>query len=496
MDRTGQRVPRPVCAEAPCRGEVRWVTRRTLLAGGSAALAGTVLAACRQAARPGAQGTEPPRLQTPAKVRIMGTFVDEQQGRELWERWKREIAEREPGLEAEFIVQPRADVLDKLLAQVAAGDAPDVTQGTTIEYAVRGLLADLTPFIQRDRILETRRYFKKPVEAAQFGGRFWAMPGGLSAYVFWTNFDMLRNAGIEPPRDGKMTFDDFVRFCRAVTRDTDGDGRIDQWGYTADNWFSRMPPLIWANGGDMFEYNRTYNLLTRPTWDMPQTVEAIQWQADLVVRHQVSPRPSEVEAAQRVGANPFQFAGGKVLFQYGGGWLISTFRRTIGENFRWAALRTPVRRAGDPPMEMVPAFLRGSILKDTKNREAAWRALKYISGPEGNEGYRIYVTDELIFDTPEEIQRYVSQSPTANTQLLVDAAREAGQRLFYKTEVRALYGWASEMVPAMNEEFAPIYEGERNAKDAVSRLQPRLQATIDKGKSMGFDPEKPDIKLG
>jgi hypothetical protein len=75
----------------------------------------------------------------------MGTFVDEQQGRELWERWKREIAEREPGLEAEFIVQPRADVLDKLLAQVAAGDAPDVTQGTTIEYAVRGLLADRTP---------------------------------------------------------------------------------------------------------------------------------------------------------------------------------------------------------------------------------------------------------------------------------------------------------------------------------------------------------------
>jgi hypothetical protein len=85
------------------------VTRWTLL-GGSAWLAGPVPAACRQAARPGTQGTEPPRLQAPAKVRIMGTFV-----------------------------------LDKLLAQVAAGDAPDVTQGTTIEYAVRGLLADRTP---------------------------------------------------------------------------------------------------------------------------------------------------------------------------------------------------------------------------------------------------------------------------------------------------------------------------------------------------------------
>jgi hypothetical protein len=156
----------------------------------------------------------------------------------------------------------------------------------------------------------------------------------------------------------------------------------------------------------------------------------------------------------------------------------------------------PVKNAGDPPLEMVPAFLRGSILKDTKVREAAWRALKYISGPEGNEGYRVYVTDELIFDTPDAIQRYVSQSPAANTQLLVDAALDAGQRPFSKSEVRAIYGWATEMVPAMNEEFAPLYEGQANAKDAVGKLQPRLQASIEKGKSLGFDPEKPDIKLG
>ncbi|HEX2184452.1 MAG TPA: extracellular solute-binding protein [Chloroflexota bacterium] len=424
-------------------------------------------------------------------VRIMGTFVDQTQGERLWSQWKAEIAAKEPGVDAEFVVQPRQDVADKLLAQVAAGDAPDVIQGTTLEYAARGLLADLTALIRRDRILETRKYFKKPVEAAQFGGKYWAMPGGLSAYVFWTNLDMLKSVGIEPPRDGKMTFDDFVRYCQAVSKDTDGDGQVDQWGYTADNWFSRMPPLIWANGGDMFEYNGTYNLLTKPTWDVAETWQAIQWQADLVTRHRVSPAPSD-EAALKAST----FVNGRVLFNYGGGWLISTYRQQIGETFRWAALRTPVRKAGDPPMEMVPAFLRGSILKDSKVQDAAWRALRYISGPEGNVGYRTYVTDELIFDTPEEINRYLSQSPTANTQLLVDAAREAGNRPFYKSEVRALFGWASEMVPAMNEEFKPVYEGQATAKDAVTRLQPRLQAVIDKGKSQGYDPEKPSIKLG
>ncbi len=468
------------------------VTRRRVLIAGAGVAALTALAACGQpGGGPGAEPTAKPGLATPTKVRIMGTFVNQTDGEKLWAQWKQEIAEKEPGVDAEFVVQPQSDVADKLLAQVAAGDAPDVTQGTTIEYAARGMLIDLTPYIKRDRILETRKYFKKPVEAAQFNGKFWAMPGGLSAYVFWTNFDLLRSVGIEPPKDGKMTFDDFLRFCKAVTKDTNGDGKPDQWGYDADNWFSRMPPLIWANGGEMFEYNKAYNLLTKPTWDMAPTWEAIQWQADLVTKHQVSPRPSDTDALKAA-----TFAGGKMLFNYGGGWKISDFRKQIGDTFQWAALRTPVKKAGDKPMEMVPAFLRGSILKSTKVREAAWRALKYISGPEGNVGYRTYVTDELIFDTPEELKRYVSQSPNANAQLLVDAAHDAGERPFYKSEVRALYGWATEMVPAMNEEFKPVYEGEATAKDAVTKLQPRLQNTIEKGKAAGFDPEHPTIPLG
>jgi hypothetical protein len=279
-----------------------------------------------------------------------------------------------------------------------------------------------------------------------------------------------------------------------VTKDTDSDGRTDQWGYDSDSWFSRMPPLIWASGGDMFEYAKGTNLVLRPTWDKAETWQAIQWNADLVTRHRVSPVPSDAAAVQAAS-----FVQGKRLFDYGGGWKIADFRKQIGTSFRWAALRTPVKKAGDQPTEMVPAFLRGSIIKDSKVRDAAWRALRYISGPEGNVGYRQYVTDELIFDTTEEIKRYVEQSATANTQLLVDAAREAGNRGFTKSEPpagRVLYGWASDMVPAMNEEFKPVYEGTTTAKDAVTKLNPRLQAIIDKGRAIGIDPEKPNIKLG
>ena len=47
----------------------------------------------------------------------------------------------------------------------------------------------------------------------------------------------------------------------------------------------------------------------------------------------------------------------------------------------------------------------------------------------------------------------------------------------------------------MNEEFAPVYLGTATAKEAVTKLTPRLQAIIDEGKAAGIDPERPSIRL-
>src|SRR5688500_17730259 len=167
------------------RSENRCHLNRRALFGTSAIAVPAILAACG----PAPAGQSETQSAQPAKVRIMGTFVDQTQGEALWKQWKAEIAEKEKGVDAEFIVQPQGgSVPDKLLAMVAGGDAPDVTQGTSLEYAARGLLADLTTRIKQDKIVETRKYFKKPVDAAQYEGKYFAMPGGLSAYVYWTNF--------------------------------------------------------------------------------------------------------------------------------------------------------------------------------------------------------------------------------------------------------------------------------------------------------------------
>lgn len=421
-------------------------------------------------------------------VTAMGVTVDPQRGLELWDIWKEEIETLHPDIEVEFITPIPGINTEKLLTMVATGGAPDVIQGSTLEYAARGLVIDLTDFIERDNILEDRPYFQKAIDAVQYNGRFYSMPGGLSTYVFWVNLDEMEAAGYEYPENGILTSDQFVEIAKKMTVLESG-GEAEKWGYATSPWFSRMPPLIWARGGDLFEYDETTGFAVRSTFNTDPVIEAIQWNADLILEHQVS--PENADAAEQAG---YSFFSGNVGFNYGGNWLVSDGRQNIAGAFRWAPLRVPVMNEGDEPMEMVPAFNRGSILSSAEDREAAWKVLKYISGPEANELYREYVTDELIYDTPEFRERFVEGEEPENAGLILEVAEAAGQRPAYKSEVRVLYGWA-QMLNIMSNELAAVYEGDRTAAEVAPGIEEQLNAILEEGVAGGFDPASPPDAL-
>ena len=459
------------------------LTRRSALKGGAAA--GLSLAA-------GARLGAPRRAhgQDRSRVRVMGVTVDPQRGLELWDRWKQQIEEMHPNIEVEFITPVPGINTEKLLTMVATGDAPDVIQGSSVEFAARGLLVDLTPLIERDGVIADRPYFAKAVQAVQYNGRFFSMPGGLSTYVFWVNIDQLEQAGFTYPENGVLTYDEFEAITKEVTV-LDGSGNAVQWGYATDTWFSRMPPLIWTRGGDLFEYDPNTNLAVRSTFNTQPVIDAVQWNADLINELQIS--PPDASGAEEAG---FSFYTGKVTFNYGGNWIISDGRQNIAGSFRWAPLRTLVVNEGDTPMEMVPGFTRGSILESAADKEAAWEVVKFISSQEANELYREYVSDEILFDTPEFRERFLAGEEPQNLQLMLDVAEAAGQRPPHKSEVAAyvLFGWAR-MVTIMTNELAPVYEGSKTAAEVAPLIEEQINAIIEEGKEAGFDPSNPPDAL-
>lgn len=423
-----------------------------------------------------------------SKVTVMGTTVDPQRGLELWDIWKKTIEQQNPDIEVEFITPIPGISTEKLLTMVATGAAPDVIQASSLEFAARGLLIDLTTRIAQDKIIEDRHYFTKAIEAVKYNGKFFSMPGGLSTYVLWVNRDEIEQAGFTYPQNGVLTFDQFQAVAQKVTV-LGSDGKPVQWAYATDTWFSRIPPLIWARGGDLFEYDTKTQLATKSTFNTQPVIDAIQWNADLITKSKVS--PESAGEAEKAG---YSFYTGKVTFNYGGNWIISDGREKIAGKFKWSPLRMLVMKEGDQPLEMVPAFTRGSILNSAKDKDAAWKVLKYISGPEANDVYSKYVTDELIFNTPEFQKRFLSGQEPSNLELILKVAEDAGKRPVTKSEVRVLYGW-SRMTNIMTNELATVYEGKKTVADVAESVEKQLNAIIDEGKNAGFDPSNPPDAL-
>ena len=105
---------------------------------------------------------------------------------------------------------------DKLAVMVASGNPPDVIQmdyAYLLEYAQRGALLDLTPFV--GSALELDELDPQLARAGMVDGKLYAIPLGLNVQVLHVNRTLLSEAGLElPPLD--WTWEDFEEYSRKV----------------------------------------------------------------------------------------------------------------------------------------------------------------------------------------------------------------------------------------------------------------------------------------
>ncbi len=125
--------------------------------------------------------------------------------------------------------------------------------------------------------------------------------------VLYCNAELFRRFGVALP-DGRWDWDAFASAGRQLTHDTDGDGRIDQWGFIINGW----PPYqmwVWQNGGDIVD-RRTGRL----NFDDPRVTDAMDVYAGLIHRQKIAPPMSMVSEA---GFSEL-FRAGKVAMFMGG----------------------------------------------------------------------------------------------------------------------------------------------------------------------------------
>ena len=134
----------------------------------------------------------------------------------------------------------KQDYSEWLSGRALAGELPDVFLLPPDDfdlYTNRGVLAPLDALAKDDPDLDLDDFYPAPLAYARSGGTgaLYALPVECVPRLMFVNRTLLAREGIPLPPDD-WTWDDFLAICREVTRDTDGDGRLDQFGAYGYTW--------------------------------------------------------------------------------------------------------------------------------------------------------------------------------------------------------------------------------------------------------------------
>src|SRR5215212_10703440 len=156
------------------------------------------------------------------------------------------------------------DYIATLLAQIAAGEPPDVFVAGDVVVAPfikDGVAADLTPFFESDADLKEKDFYPNVIDYFRGAdGHAYMMPDTVDVQRIYYNKDLFEAAGVALPSEG-WTTDDFKQAAAALTS---GEGADKTYGFYADTWWAVWLPYVWMNGGDILSADGTQCTLKDP----------------------------------------------------------------------------------------------------------------------------------------------------------------------------------------------------------------------------------------
>ncbi len=180
----------------------------------------------------------------------------------------------------------------RLEEEFAAGHPPDVVILNNRRYgfyALRNLLQPVGDYMKSDSLIQDAEFFPEAIEPFRLNGKLMCVPQNASPLVVYYNKDLFTQAGVPFPSDN-WTWDEFLADAKALTRDTNGDGKTDQYGLGTEGDLLRLAPFIWQNGGEVFDNDKDPSKLTM---DSPASLEALNWVIDFQIKWHIVPTPQD-----------------------------------------------------------------------------------------------------------------------------------------------------------------------------------------------------------
>lgn len=284
-----------------------------------------------------------------------------------------------PNIKVKITVFPYETYRDKLLVSVAAGAPPEISvidQIWNAEFPAAGFVISLDDYIAKSKVVKREAFFPGAWDSAVYKGKVWGVPFDVGVWAFiYYNRDMFKKAGLNPDKP-PIYWDEFLEYGKKLTVDTDGDGKVDQWGlpvYGAKDeaTICTTDALIFSNGGSILNEDFSASVLGDEA-----SVEALEYYKSL---QQLSP-PGGVN---RTAEDAFKlFTAGNVAMHLYGEWGQDTVNARAPQ-MDWTMAMFPKPRGG----ESIGCFGGWNmvIYKQSKYKDEAWSFIEYWTSKGVNE---------------------------------------------------------------------------------------------------------------
>ena len=408
-------------------------------------------------------GCDPPASTAPATtVTLVGWGMPEE--RDAVRRALAAFARIHPEIHVEYTQVPGVgyDYLNKLRLMIVARRAPDVfyvPDGAFGKMVSEGVLLDLDTFVARSQVLRLEDMWPSAVARYRWSGRrlhegkLYGLPKDVGPTVLFYNKDALRRRGVPAPDwQLPLTWDQAITAWRKLTFT---DGYIQHWGISGYPYEA----AVWSSGGRIVDGpSRTWLL------DSEVGIDAVQWCADLALRHHVAPN-----LARSGGAGESElFEAGLSAMHIDGRWMVPRYRKMA---FDWDVAPIPVPRRGMPSISWSGSV--GLAISASSPRPAeAFTLIEYLAGPAGQ----------------AELARTGLQVPNQRSVAATAAFLQPGQRparpeVFLRAAESGRAGPETETPNAFWQDvfgnfITAVWRGDRAARQLLPALAPLVNQTL------------------
>jgi multiple sugar transport system substrate-binding protein len=372
---------------------------------------------------------------------------------------------KNPDIKVNWLHTPNEEYETKLKTMLAGGTPPDVFWGSNMaDYVSRGVVMDITERVKSDPVLGKADYFIQPQEEsrAMINGKWYGIGSCWVIHHLYYNADTLQKAGVEPPSTDPAkawSWDQFLANARKLTVDAAGKhpdeagfdpDNVEQWGVFWPTWSLPRDVMVFSNGGDA--YTSDYKIKLGET----VAIEAMQRVADLANVHHVAPLSLAMERLNLTGIQ--MLASQKLGILVDGSWLLQDIAK---QTFKYGAGVLPMMKNS---VTEAQAHMH-MIHKDTKNPDAAWKLLAFLSSDDYQLGLikaGLWLPSHTSLLTEEGIGKWLTPGvhPENYKQIATDYLGKASRNYFYP----AGFAEADQIITSA---LDPVWVGKASVEQAL-----------------------------